>query len=126
MIAVLTHWRALVAGAAGFAAAMLLVLLQHERQGRIEAERRRDEAQAQVSTARAQAELERTAGAAAIAAQTRTVHIVTRSEEAAHAVLALPGADEALPEAVRDRWAAGVLSLRDAGAGAGDADHPGG
>ncbi|OYX29413.1 MAG: hypothetical protein B7Y99_13220 [Caulobacterales bacterium 32-69-10] len=126
MIALLTHWRLGATCLAGIAAALLLALLQHERQARTEAERRLDEAQVQASAAHAQGELEQSAGAAAAAAQTRTVHIVTRSEEAAHAIVDLPGADQALPQPVRDGWLAGVRELRQPAAGAHSADSAGG
>lgn len=126
MIALITHWRAFAAGAAAIAAALLMGLLQHERQARAEAERQQAQAEAQARAAQAQGELERATEAAAIAAETRAVHIVTRSEEAAHAILDLPGADQALPESVRDGWAAGVLGLRQPAAGGPAADHPGG
>ena len=126
MIAPLARWKAAVACGAGIAAAVVLLLLQHERHARVEAERGRAEAQAQVVAARAQAELDQAAGAAAAAAQGRTLHIDSRSEEAAHAILDLPGADQALPQAVRDGWTAGVRGLRDAPSGSGDADPAGG
>lgn len=113
MIALLGHWRLIAAGGVALAAAVSLLLLQHERQARFEAERGRDRAIAEAVAARTQGELDRTAAAAAATAQTRTVKIVTRSEEAAHAVLDLPGADQTLPQPLRDAWLAGVRGLRE-------------
>jgi hypothetical protein len=126
MSLILAHWKAAAFGAAGIAAAMLLLLLQRERHARLDAERLRQAALAQASAARAQAALNQAAGTAAVAAETRTVHIVTRSEEAAHAILELPTADAPLPDAVRDGWAAGVDGLRRADAEPAAPDHSGG
>jgi hypothetical protein len=126
MIALLAHWRLAAAGAAGIAAAVLLFSLQHERHARTEAEQRRDEAEAEAAAAVAQGKLEQAAGAVAAVAQTRTVRIVTQSQEAAHAIVDLPGADQALPQPVRDGWLAGVRGLREPAAGADAADLAGG
>jgi hypothetical protein len=126
MIALLAHWRLAAAAAATIAVALLLLLLQHERYARAQAERGFAAARAEAASARAQASLETAAGTAAAAAERRTVHVVTRSEEAAHAILDLPGAGQALADPVRDAWVSAVRGLREPAAGAVDAERPGG